>query len=467
MMKFGVAGKDDFWKKIVESSLAAIYVVDMDELRYVYVNKVVERATGYTKEELYSMNVFDLAYKEDIPKIMERIKAFFEGKSKRIFFEARYVTKSGEVRWAWGYLMPMKYGGKLYAIGNWIDVTKVKELDLKLRESEEFYRTLIEESLTPVYLIQDGKLKYVNKAFEDVTGYKREEVYELDPIEVIIHPEHREEVRRRYLERERGKRDVETYSWKIITKNGEVRWVTAKPNRIIYKGKPAVVATVVDTTEIHKLNEELMLRNEFLRLLNKVMRHDILNELAVIRGAIEVGDERMLQEALSRIDRIVELIDVTRALEEAGGEIKSVNLSEVVKEIVDEMNKMPHLREIVDFDVDVSDIDVAANEGLKPVIYNIIQNSILHSERRPVKIRIHAENNGRFAVIKICDDGIGIPDEIKDRIFEEGFSTKDRKGLGLYIVKKMVEGVYGGRVEVADNKPSGAVFIITIPKARS
>jgi two-component system sensor kinase len=66
-----------------------------------------------------------------------------------------------------------------------------------------------------------------------------------------------------------------------------------------------------------------------------------------------------------------------------------------------------------------------------------------------------------YCEIRIADNGKGIPDEIKDDIFEEGFSYGDSggSGLGLYIVKKTIER-YDGSVRVENNKPSGSVFVI-------
>ena len=84
--------------------------------------------------------------------------------------------------------------------------------------------------------------KQLNKAFEEATGYKREEIVGRNPF-FLIHPEDRGLVYRRYVEREKGLRDImETYSWRVIRKDGEVRWVTARPGRVTYRGKPAVAA---------------------------------------------------------------------------------------------------------------------------------------------------------------------------------------------------------------------------------
>ena len=79
------------------------------------------------------------------------------------------------------------------------------------------------------------------------------------------------------------------------------------------------------------------------------------------------------------------------------------------------------------------------------------------------RIDVRITRMGDFCEIRISDYGIGIPDEIKDRIFEEGFryGRTGRSGLGLYIVRKMVER-YGGDVRVEDNRPRGSTFVIRL-----
>ncbi len=153
----------EFWKYLVENSLAAVFVID-ENLNFKYINKIVEEFTKYSREELYRMNALDLAYPDDVEYVVKAMQRVFSG--EQVFMEHRYVTKDGKVRWVWGFVTPAKHAGEKVAIGNWIDVTKVKSLEQKLKESEMFYRTLIEGSLTPVYIIQRGRLVYVNKAFE-------------------------------------------------------------------------------------------------------------------------------------------------------------------------------------------------------------------------------------------------------------------------------------------------------------
>ncbi len=453
----------EFWKSIVDKSLAAIYLTD-EHGKVIYVNDIVERATEYSKEEIYSFDtIFELAHPEDRGKLVELYSKLTQTGGPT-FYEARYVTKSGRIRWVWGFTTSVVFAGKKLYIGNWIDVTRAKRLEQRLKESEEFYRTLVEDSLTPVYLLQNGVLIYVNKAFEDVTGYKREEIVGKNPF-FIIHPEDRETVYKRYIERERGqRRAIETYSWRIITKSGEVRWVTARPGRVTYKGKPAVAATVIDTTEIHRLNEELKRRSEYLAFLNKVMRHDIANAITAIRGVLEVIKEapkeveKLIPLTLKKVEYIVKIIEDVRELEKALEELKPVDVAEAVREVAELYKEA----EIV---LNLESVTVKANEGLKTIINNIVHNALVHGKDDGIRIKIETFSDEKYGIIRISDNGKGIPDEIKEKIFEEGFTTGEGTGLGLYIVKRIVN-IYGGEIEVKDNIPKGTVFEIRIPKIK-
>ena len=203
--------------------------------------------------------------------------------------------------------------------------------------------------------------------------------------------------------------------------------------------------------------------SEYLTFLNKIMRHDIANALAAIRGALEIVKEmpeksdKVVSLAMNRIDYTSKLIDDVRALEKTLEELKPINVAELVKEVV-------KAYEDVSIELNLKDVKVMANEGLRTVINNIIHNAIVHGGK-DVRIRIETFSDENYVVIRISDNGVGIPNEIKNRIFEEGFTTGNGTGLGLYISKKILE-VYNGEIVVRDNEPRGAVFEIKIPERR-
>ncbi len=444
----------EFWKTVVDVSLTGIYVCDY-ELNLVYVNKIVEIATGYKKDELIGRSVLNLLLDEDIEMQKKQHKRVFEGET--ISYETRYRRKDGKVRWVKGFVTPVNFNGEVYALGNWIDITKQKKLEEKLKEDSELFKALVHDSPTPAYVISDDrKFIYVNNALQELVGYSWDELRSMDPLQ-FVHPEDKNVVERRYKERLAGKRKPETYSWRIISRDGSVHWITARPARITFEGKPAVASILIDTTDLHLLADELKKSGEYLTLVNKILRHDILNDLTVIRGYIEMGRDELREVAISKIEKIQTLIKETKAIEEALGGKHRINLAEIVTEIG------KHYEDQADIEYILNDVFVKANEALNSVIDNILRNAVMHSKKDRVKISIEVFSSGRFGVVRIKDNGIGIPDSIKDQIFEEGFSTSNSTGLGLYIAKKVIE-LLNGEIHVYDNEPSGAVFEIKLRK---
>lgn len=305
-------------KELLETSTNGIIVID-ENLKIQYVNEIFCKFCDYNKEELLNSSVLNLVYEEDIEKVKKTIEGVFNG--QWLFEEFRYKTKLGEVRWVSGLLRPMEKGGKIYAVGNYLDITGIKELRKKLEESEAFYRGLIEGSEAPMYIVQNGRFVFLNKKCEELVGYTREELLNMNPFD-LVHPEDREIVFRRYFEREQGLRDVETYSFRIIGKY-RTGWFTMVTKRIIYNGEPAVYVTGFESTEIFSLYEELKRANELLTSVVNRLKENIdamatlvdriRNPLSGLLGYVELfGNEevrRKILEQVRRIDEIVSKID--------------------------------------------------------------------------------------------------------------------------------------------------------------
>ncbi|MCS7121269.1 MAG: PAS domain-containing sensor histidine kinase [Archaeoglobaceae archaeon] len=422
------------WKFVADKTLAAIYLTDKDG-KILYVNEIVEKATKYSREELYSLpSVFELAHPEDRDEMRRAHKKVFD--KGRTFYETRYLTKSGEVRWAWGFITPIKIGDESYILGNWIDVTRTKEYEEKIKESEQFWRSLVDEGLAPIYIIQDGIIVYANKTTEKVTGYKEEEIIGKN-FESLIYPD---DLKLSPLQ----KQDC---SFRIVTKYG-TKWVTARCSEITYKGKPAKILVSLDTTEIYNLREKLQQSYSYLKLLNKILRHDIANALTVIVLALEEKDCKLLDKALEKAEYIKSLINDVRELETAVEELKAVRLDEYAKDVAKSYG----------VDVKAEPVTVLANEGLKSLINNLIHNAVTHGK---VGVEVEVLRTDKWGILRVKDKGDGVPVELRDKIFEEGFTTKKGSGLGLYIVKKLLE-IYGGEIEVYDNAPHGAVFEVRL-----
>ena len=125
-----------------------------------------------------------------------------------------------------------------------------------LTASETQFRALADENPAAIGVLQGTNFVMVNPAMAAVTGYSRDELLTMDPFG-IVHPEHRELVRQRSLQRRRGGQVAPRYEVKLLTKSGETRWMELSAGLIQFRGQPATVSTAFDVTDRHRALDEL------------------------------------------------------------------------------------------------------------------------------------------------------------------------------------------------------------------
>src|SRR3954471_14935197 len=128
-----------------------------------------------------------------------------------------------------------------------VEASERLQRERALAESEAKFRAVAETAASATY-IHDGKnFLYVNQASEVISGYSREELLKMDPFE-LVHPDSREELQQRTLERFKGANLSPSFECKIVKKNGEARWVDLSATNIQFEGKEAILATLFDIT---------------------------------------------------------------------------------------------------------------------------------------------------------------------------------------------------------------------------
>ncbi|MGQ9471715.1 MAG: PAS domain S-box protein [Candidatus Aminicenantales bacterium] len=139
------------------------------------------------------------------------------------------------------------------------------QAEAKLRESEDLFRVLNESSLAGVYLIQDGLLRYVNQAAAELFGYKPEELIDkLNPL-VVVHPKDKALVAENIRQRLEGKIQSLRYEFLGQRKDGSILNVEVFGSLINYRGRPAIIGTLIDISERKRLLEETQKREAELR----------------------------------------------------------------------------------------------------------------------------------------------------------------------------------------------------------
>ncbi|GAA6735485.1 PAS domain S-box protein [Thermus oshimai] len=234
-------------QRALEAASEAVVLTDR-EGRIEWVNPAFTRLTGYGAEEALGKT----------PRILK------SGLHPLEFYQALWATiLSGKV-WE-GEIINRRKDGTLYTermsitpvaeggeIRHFIavkrDITEEKAREEAVRESEALFRTLAETAPALILLWQEERLVFANPMAEALTGYTREELMER-PIWEFVHPLDRALVRERGLARVRGEAVPGRYTFRILTKGGEVRWLDYSAARVEVGGKPAVLGVALDITE--------------------------------------------------------------------------------------------------------------------------------------------------------------------------------------------------------------------------
>jgi two-component system cell cycle sensor histidine kinase/response regulator CckA len=144
------------------------------------------------------------------------------------------------------------------------DITKQKAAEQAIREREEWFRKLADTTSTAIFIYQEDKFVYVNRATQELTGYSEKELLSMNFWDVV-HPEHRELVRQRGLARQHGAKLPGRYQIKIINKDGTERWIDLTAGKIDWQGKPAGIGTAFDITDIKQSETALRQSEQLLR----------------------------------------------------------------------------------------------------------------------------------------------------------------------------------------------------------
>ncbi len=218
----------------------------------------------------------------------------------------------------------------------------------------------------------------------------------------------------------------------------------------------------IEIAERNNAETKLQKSNNQLKVVNSILRHDVINDLVVIKSAMNIFKKTSNAEMLDEIEnRVMKSLDTIQRHQKQQSYIeKHSDLNEYKIENV--INKTIEHYPDLKFNISGSCI-VYADDTIFSVFDNLIGNSIKHGNTQKINIKINTKDE--YCEIIFADFGIGIPDKVKEKIFDEGFAygKTGNTGIGLYIAKQTIE-EYGGTVLVEDNKPKGASFVIRLRK---
>ncbi|MFX1572605.1 MAG: PAS domain S-box protein [Promethearchaeota archaeon] len=413
-------------------------------------------------------------------------------------FEVKLKKKDGSIFWASISSTIQQLEDQTLLINSFQDITKRKAIEDSLKESEEKFRTITEQLFMNISIIQDGLFKYFNERFLKTNGYSIEEIKNWEPYEFskLIYPEDREFVMEQARKKQAGEKDIVIhYKYRLIRKDGKIRWLENFSKTIQYEGRPADLIMSIDITDNIEAEQKLKESEENYReaynradFYKDLFAHDMSNILQNIRSSIElsamwVNDQKRKQNLNELFDLIKEqtergssLISNVRKLSSIDDgiiEIRSIDLKKVLNNAIENVHsRFPTSEFSIKVDYPDDSLTVLAGDLLIDVFENILINAALHNKHnhKELIIRISKiiENNIQYLKIEHLDNGIGIRDDLKQIIFDKSYK-KDKNsrgmGIGLSLVKKILDG-YKGKIWIEDriegNYEKGSNFIIML-----
>lgn len=349
-----------------------------------------------------------------------------------------------------------------------------------LIESEMKFRALAEATTEGIMFHDCGIIIDCNLQFAHLFGYEPEEIIGKNGFDFMVSAETRDEILRWLQMGAKGRIDFIG-----IKKDGTQICAETSAFPIVRYGKPNICVQVYDITDRKSLERKLEEAKSRAELYTDLLTHDIINyntaamgylQLAEMRLPLDDKDGKLITRLLQVLENSSELITIVRDLkmvETGKEEIVEIDICQLLNEVKEVYEK--HLDRAVTMTLDEDkNCLVMASGLLRDAFSNIVSNAIKHSSG-PLTIgitvnKLSLEGTDLVRVI-IADNGPGIPDERKDKIFDRslmGLTKPVSRGLGLYLVKRLVEN-YHGSVWVEDRVPmdhtQGAKFVVVLPAA--
>lgn len=336
-----------------------------------------------------------------------------------------------------------------------------KKAKVELAESEEKFRTLVEQSMVGVYILQDEKFVYVNPGFEKISGYTNGELVGNMSFEDLIHETDIETIRESYDTGFSGEKITAQYLLRFIHGSGGVRHIEIILSTILFKNKPAIIGTAVDVTgrieEDKRIEQAIIDAQEKERLQIGMELHDNVKQ---ILGAsimqLELLKHHLNDEpaAFAKIDSLkkynIEAVNELRRLSHqlAPSLDADQSLAEKIAILAGNMN----IANKLDIHIDVDTEAGSLNNKIQLTFYRVIQeqlNNILkyaNASQVIIKVKLVSQK----IILSVADNG-------------QGFNTTIKKeGIGLENIRRRA-GLLDGKAKIESAPGKGCTVIVEIP----
>lgn len=330
----------------------------------------------------------------------------------------------------------------------------------QLEETTTFYSTILDHSSDYVMIVDEiGMVSYISPAIERVMGYTPEDVMAMEAFE-FVHPEDLEAATSTLQKIIEFPEQEHTVEFRAQHSKGTWRWLEVRGRNLfddpVING---IMVNVRDITERKRREQDLEEQKERLENLTTYLSHDVRNQLSIVTGNIELvqsdSESERLETAYNALMRIEDMIEKIMELSRSG-KLSSEPTPVDVESLIDDCRRNIGNDEVT-LRAEAELVIRADRDRLHSLFENLILNAIDHGDAGTITVGSLSNGAGFF----VADDGVGIPLEERDRIFDSDYTTSDEStGFGLTIVKEIAD-THGWEVNVTESEEGGARFEFT------
>jgi PAS domain S-box-containing protein len=510
-----IHAKEAYFREMADTVPVMIWVTDQDG-SCTYLNKTYYAYTGQTKEEAQGMGWLLATHPDDFPRCRE---VFLSALANQTPFSLLYRLRGKDhtYRWMLDKGEP-KFGpaGQFEGhVGTVIDVHEQHRAEQRLSLSVKAGRVgifewdTVHDRATYSDLLQEIFGLGIGSLPEEF-----ENAYQL--FQSLIHPEDRSEVNALVARALQNQHEGFYVEYRIHKPGGEIAWIAERGEIFLERGEAVRMnGTCIDITarkqaelQTQRMAEDLVAANEELRAANEEIQaaneemsesnrqlarinadldnfvyaasHDLKAPISNIEGLLKALEKRLrtqglswqtiesiyalLYESINRFKTTIgDLTEVARIGKESQEDVSAISVEQILDEVLKDLApQIQEARATIEVKLDSPEVQFS-RKNLKSVLYNLLSNAIKYrSWERPLRIGLTSRLEPGYYVLLVTDNGLGMDMRQEGKIFalfKRLHSHVEGTGIGLYMVKKMLENA-GGKIEVTSRVDLGSTFSV-------
>jgi PAS domain S-box-containing protein len=428
---------------------------------------------GYEPSEMIGKTVYNFIHPDDVARAMEAAeKAFKDNSGGTMEVRVRRADGSYILSEGIGKILTDENGQITGTMFTSRDITESKKISEKNRLQARLLNA-VGQAIVATDL--EGNITYWNRAAEQLYGWQEAEVLGRNIVDVTPAETSKEQamnIMNRLIEGEHwsgefiAKRRDGTIFAAIVTNSP----ITDDKGEVI-----GIIGVSTDITEQKWIQEifddaigKVVELNEKLRVVEGLTRHDIRNKLSALNGRLYLlkkrfGDNPEAQQHLKEMESVsqqmLRIIEFEKIYVQVGAE--ELSYIDVERHLNEATFLFSDLKGATLVN-ECQGLTVLADSLLRQLFYNLIDNTLKYGKKTR-RIRVHYKEEKNQLKLIYEDDGVGIPSDVKNNLFQEGYGTGT--GYGLYLIKRICE-AYGWAIEETGKEGQGAQFTMIVSKKR-